>query len=628
MANKILMVCLSIVIIMSSIAIGGPLNSNIKVINSIITIVAILYILWNKIKEKKKIITNEMDIFVIIFMLSTCVPLLFNTYISLEDTVLSIFQNISVVAVYFLVKQLNIENQEKSNIIAKIIAVAGIIIFIIGIDNLTSNFLGQSLNSIGILNFANAEDRMIANLGYANSTAIIFAVCSFLTIGLSLKNDKNISKPIYGMLNFCYMVGIGLTESKATILCFIIFFIIYIILQKKKSEKTETILGMMTSIIVASIYIIVFERARTLENYGELWLFIPIFGLINGLLWIFINNVKDIFNKITKKQMIVAIIVFIIIISGLFIFVLCQTEKLVLFTTTMGTDEVEHYTYNIKGNSECNMIFDINAKTNSKKGYIIYVDEKNRYSQTIEEHLIEIENFEGKKYLNFITDEDTERLNIRFVRQEKEENANLTINKLTLNSKEIVLKYRYLPSGLVDIIKKINIKNRSVWERGVFILDSIQIAKENFWLGIGGNGWRYTYGMVQQYDYHATQAHCFYTQVIIENGILGGIGILGVVICIIIYAIKQLKEQRSITYLIFFCSIGTLLLHSAVDFDMSFFYIKLIAFIVIRHIVIISKKRSLRKMQTDTNIYRNTINYIFTRFILWKYNIKYCRNDN
>ena len=144
--NKILTICIIVILIISAIFIGGPLKNNIEIINAIISIIAILYVIWKTKKENKKIITNKIDIFVLIFMFSSCIPLIFNTYISLDSTVLSLYQTISATAIYFLSKQIKLETNNKYNFIEFGIILSSLIVFIIGIDNLTSNVFIKKLH--------------------------------------------------------------------------------------------------------------------------------------------------------------------------------------------------------------------------------------------------------------------------------------------------------------------------------------------------------------------------------------------------------------------------------------------------------------------------------------------------
>ena len=268
------------------------------------------------------------------------------------------------------------------------------------------------------------------------------------------------------------------------------------------------------------VYIVLFEKLRILEDYKMLWILIPIQGIINGLFWIVIAEINKYLEKIKIKYMLISLGILIISGIGILIWVFKQTEALVIFTLDKGNDEVIHYIYNIDGNKEYELEFDIFARTYVKNNYKIQIEEENMYDQRIEAHLEKFDNFEGIKVFKFKTNEDTEKLKVKFIRTNPETNVGLKVNKLTINGEEIILKYKYFPTSLVNLLKQINIKNKGAWERGVFILDGIKIAKDNFLLGAGGNAWNYLYGGVQSYAYVAPQSHCFYTQVIIENGII------------------------------------------------------------------------------------------------------------
>ncbi len=517
--NKILTICIIVILIISAIFIGGPLKNNIEIINAIISIIAILYVIWKTKKENKKIITNKIDIFVIIFMFSSCIPLIFGTYISLESTVLSIYQTISVTAIYFLVKQLKLDTNNEYNFIEFGIILSSLVVFIIGIDNLTSNVFIKKLHDIGIPYYINTEDRMIANLGYANSTAIILAISTFISIGLSLNKEKALPKIFFGVVVFCYIVGIGLTKSKATILCFAVFFILYLIYMKGRNKKQEAILDLIATGIGAIVYIVLFEKLRTIEDYKILWLLIPIQGIINGLLWIVIAEVNKYLERVKIKYILAASSV--LIVSGIVLLILGfkQTKPLVIFISEKESNEAIYYIYDVEEKQKYRLEFDIFSRTHKSNNYKIQIEEENMYDQRIEAHLEKFDNFEDRKIFEFTTNEDTKRLKIKFIRTNAEKNVGLKVNSLTINGEEIILKYKYFPTSLVNLLRQINIKNKGAWERGVFILDGIKIAKDNFLFGAGGNAWNYLHGEVQSYSYVAPQSHCFYTQVIIENGI-------------------------------------------------------------------------------------------------------------
>ena len=157
-----------------------------------------------------------------------------------------------------------------------------------------------------------------------------------------------------------------------------------------------------------------------------------------------------------------------------------------------------------------------------------------------------------------------------------ENNGELVIKKFKINGKEIPLEYKFIPMSLISNIQSLNLSNKNVWERGVFIIDGIKLASQNWLTGIGGNGWEEGYKTVQSYNYNARESHCYITQLWIENGIIAVIAFAGILVIIVRIMLKNKKEHYCN---IIFLSILLIILHSCMDFDMSFFCIKIFVFI-------------------------------------------------
>lgn len=513
MINKISKMFITIIIIISAILMGSPLKSNIEIANSLIILLAICYGI-SKFRNKKLII-NKLDVFVMVLSFSSLIPLMFNSYISLEETILSVFQYMAMLSIYFLVKDL------KSTWINNSILIGCLIIFILGIDNLTTNIFETSLLKLGVLHYKNGENRFIANLGYANSAAVIMAISFFIS---RIKQENNLGKWFADFVAFGSLIGIILSVSKGTILCFAFFVILYVLLMKNK--RLDTIINLLIIVFWSFTYVLIFKRLLLTEKYIIIWLLIPVIGFGNCLLLHYSYVIKKYIEKIKTISIIFVSLILAVVLIILFIVGLNQKVPLTMFMTDKGTSQIVHTISNIKGDSIYDFVFYISSKSQLENGFIIRIDEENKYNQKIESHKIEIGTFKGKKELNILTNKDTSRIKIYFERREKENEAYLTIEKLTINNKEIGLNYKYLPMQLVDVLKSITTSNKSVWERGVFIQDSIKLVFKYGLLGIGGNGWNYTYGLVQEYAYQTSEAHCYYTQIIIQNGILGGIGII------------------------------------------------------------------------------------------------------
>ena len=159
--NIILM--LLILILIASMLIIRDGNKFI-IIQISILILTITYIIIKRIKkEPMKIIKNKMDIFVIIFILSSFIPIIFNNYTSFNTSLTVSLNYICLFFWYILVS--NLLNKEKVDYINILIIILAIVLVILGLENLTTNKL---LPLLGIDNISNGEDRLVSIIGNPN----------------------------------------------------------------------------------------------------------------------------------------------------------------------------------------------------------------------------------------------------------------------------------------------------------------------------------------------------------------------------------------------------------------------------------------------------------------------------
>lgn len=577
--EKILLGIVILVLILSTILVGLPIENNIEIINCILAIVGLIYAIIKLIK-KTPIITNTLDVFVIVLMFSCSIPLIFNTYISLEETVLNIFSYISMVSIYFIVKELMNSEQKRKYIRVIIIAeiVCGIILFIFGIDNLTTNIFENFLSNIGLPKFKNGEERLISSLGYANSLGILMAMNYLLSINIYVKEKNKSLKIFIGSTSYIFLSGLLLTESKGSILTFGVIYIIYLILNKKAKEKAQIFQITIISIITSFSYYLIFSKFN--NNEYIVWINIILLYLITVLfLWLILKTTRKmqkIIKKIKIKEFIFVVSLIIIAFMMIFIIALQFTQPLILFKNNE-EGETRRVIRNINSNGIYDISFNISATTSSNDNvYTINIDEENKYDQVIDTHKIEVGKYEGEKNIKILTGEDTKKLTLRFNKTISENNGELVIKKFKINGKEIPLEYKFIPMSLISNIQSLNLSNKNVWERGVFIIDGIKLASQNWLTGIGGNGWEEGYKTVQSYNYNARESHCYITQLWIENGIIAVIAFAGILVIIVRIMLKNKKEHYCN---IIFLSILLIILHSCMDFDMSFFCIKIFVFI-------------------------------------------------
>lgn len=138
-----------------------------------------------------------------------------------------------------------------------------------------------------------------------------------------------------------------------------------------------------------------------------------------------------------------------------------------------------------------------------------------------------------------------------------------------------------LPDKIASRFENINLQQHSFLERWTFYEDGLRVAEDYPLLGAGGGGWQSLYEQYQNNPYWSRQAHSYFVQTLVEVGWLGFIiliGLLAYMFLMYIRAYIRFPERRG-SHLIFFIFALTILIHSAIDFDMSYVYLSALVFI-------------------------------------------------
>ena len=308
------------------------------------------------------------------------------------------------------------------------------------------------------------------------------------------------------------------------------------------------------------------------------------------VLYLFIILKKYKINiKLNKKNVIKSIFV-------LFVITIYTILGLNISQKFKVNKEYQKIIYNAESNKDYNFKFDIDLKGNSS----IKIIEKNEYFDDIKATEEELDNFLGFKEINVKTDKNTSIIYINITTEEKSE---LFINKVYLNNEELIFKYKLLPTNVVEKIKSISLKNKSSWERMIFVTDALKLIKDNWIFGFGGGAWKTTQLKVQQYNYYANQVHCFPIQLFLENGIICVLAYIWIACWLLKFFVKKFSEkEKNLKLISIIMGIVFVQIHSLVDFNMSFFYVLLIVFILIS--VIASKEKDI---VIKTNLFIYTI---------------------
>ena len=509
--DNIGLIVILLAIILSNIFIGSNIKDPIWIIQTIVSLFILIYLIVKKIqKEKYLIIKGKIDIAVLIFMISTIISLIFNTYVSLEGTINFILKYWSVYGLYILTRNI-VRDKEKIKVVIKTITFSSIIPIIFGFDKFTINIFEPVYK---FLNSVNIEDtRMISTFGYANTLAgyLSFTIC--LAIGMLRNTQKKRNKILYCIYILISAITIILTQSKF-------------------------VLAIDALIIIGFI----------------------------------IKGIKD--KKIGKKWIIAGITA--IILFFIYFFIAIQIAEPLVVTEEEKTCVIR----GIESNKSYKLDFDIQTKTD--KSYDVFevsIVEVNRYFAENYLANFTLGDFSGTKTINIQTGEQVDHIEIRI---KNSLNKEITISEFRIDDKPYILEYKIIPEPLVRVFTTFNFKNSSVWQRVDYWKDGIDIIKDNWLIGAGGNTWRTLYGQTQDYLYYAKEAHCYILEIWMSFGITGILSYLFIIAITIqnVMALQK-KEKKYSNYMSIFLGISIIVIHSLMDFDMSYLIIEMLFYICI-----------------------------------------------
>lgn len=141
---------------------------------------------------------------------------------------------------------------------------------------------------------------------------------------------------------------------------------------------------------------------------------------------------------------------------------------------------------------------------------------------------------------------------------------------------------RLLPENIKIRLENINFQQHSVLERGTFYADAIKLYKDYPIIGAGGGAWSALYEKYQNNPYVSRQAHNFFLQYLVEVGALGFLILLLVIGATYYFFITKFITNKSETdefRFVFYIVTISLLVHSMIDFDLSYVYLGILVFL-------------------------------------------------
>ena len=129
-----------------------------------------------------------------------------------------------------------------------------------------------------------------------------------------------------------------------------------------------------------------------------------------------------------------------------------------------------------------------------------------------------------------------------------------------------------LPGGVGARVTAISLQSGTLLDRVVMDGIALRIIAGHPWLGFGANAWQDLYHRYQTSYFIANETHDYLTQLLIEGGILAGIGLLWLLYLLLRRLAGRSRTQGQEALRVGAAAAGLfLLLHSLMDFDLSYF---------------------------------------------------------
>lgn len=167
----------------------------------------------------------------------------------------------------------------------------------------------------------------------------------------------------------------------------------------------------------------------------------------------------------------------------------------------------------------------------------------------------------------------------------------------------------FLPEYLQNQISRINFQENSILERIAFFKDAFRMFLDRPIFGSGGGAWAEGFKSYQSNPYVSKETHNFYAQYLLETGIFGSLIFLIVIGYILFhfYRVKLTTTNTETMAMIPAIIVIGILVHSAIDFNMSFAYIASLVFLSLGGMFIYSADKTKNLSSNILKRYKLTV---------------------
>jgi len=518
-------------------------------------------------KITKSKLSSIVDVCVMLMPIAYFLPILFGKSASRESAIFECIRYVNFSIIYFIVR-----TTQNKNIYLSSIVIIGMILAILGIDEITYRFIGSILEPISITYLSENSGRISSTLQYANITALFMLIASIIVQGKlamnmpSLKKESSFKFKLLIIAELFALVllqsAVQLTTSRMNILLMVLVSVIYSIYCLKQGRRKSAL--MLVLMLIASFVLVSsIDTYIALQNNLTICL-TYILTLLIIVITVFLSTrymcIKHVNKKRNVKVAHIVVLVIFFIVVGI---ILTLPDDLRVSDSTGKGNSVSR---NIYTKLDSTMQLEACFGFNRNKDFELHLYEVDKdFNKKILVSINEDALKEDKYTAEIKISEGYESLYLEFLTID----SDVSIKNFKLNSNQIVLSYKFIPDTMMFRLKDTLIKDSNNTLRKMYYKDALKLFNTSRIVGIGGEGFKARYQEVQTESYISSEAHSVPLQILVEAGIIGIIPFVTICVAsyIIVYRLARGKEEHSLIYLL----ILTIFLVTAI-FDLVFSY--------------------------------------------------------
>jgi len=526
------------------------------------------------IRDNRKITKSKLgtlvDICVILMPIAYFLPIIFNKAASMESAIFEMLRYVNFAIIYFIVR-----TTSNKNVYLTSIVLIGVILGILGIDEMTFRAIEEVLSPISINYLKDNGGQLSSTIQYANITALIMLMANIIVQDKISKNLPNLNNKssirfkalVIGELFSLILLqsAIILTTSRMNLILMIASTIIYVVycLRKNKNKSALALILMLIAslVLVTSIdsYLLVQNNFMILFTYVITLVLICV-GVLFGTKFVVAKMDK---GEISSNKKII-IKIALVCAAILMIFIICTTPQSLRLNDSESKEVC--VSRNIYTKIQDSIKIDVKFEFKRKDNFELHVYEvDNEFNKKILVSLTKQSLKDGEYHEKINISEKAESLLLEF----KTIDSDVAIKEFKINDKKITLSYMFIPDSIMFRLKDTLIKDSNNTLRFTYYKDALKLFNTSKLFGIGGEGFKARYQEVQEDNYISSEVHSVPLQIIVESGIIGAVpfAIICIATCIIVYRLFRIKNEETLLYLLM---LFTFVITSMFDLVFSF----------------------------------------------------------